>query len=310
MSWQPDRVFLGWDRPFLEAAAEWLLERFDGDLEGVVVALPGRRAARRLQDRLALAAAPGFRPPEVLTAGALSDRLLQLPARRADRLARTLAWSEALRSRPEPDLAPLVPHPPAAEDFEAWWALAGRLRRLHGELTAEGWSFAALGEALDPACGPLERQRWQALAEVQQGYRGILEGAGYADPHDARLQAAEAGRTRPVRAVVLAGVVDGPELMLRALRAAGAPATALVFAPPERAEWFDDHGLARREPWQQPAARLPFERCQWQVVGHPGEQADAVVHLPMFGRATSLNVSAAAAALIYEVVRQRQARGG
>jgi TrmH family RNA methyltransferase len=38
-------------------------------------------------------------------------------------------------------------------------------------------------------------------------------------------------------------------------------------------------------------------------------QADAVVRLPMSGSATSLNVSAAAAALIYEVVRQRMTAG-
>lgn len=38
-------------------------------------------------------------------------------------------------------------------------------------------------------------------------------------------------------------------------------------------------------------------------------QADAVVRLPMSGTATSLNVSAAAAALIYEVVRQRTTAG-
>lgn len=37
------------------------------------------------------------------------------------------------------------------------------------------------------------------------------------------------------------------------------------------------------------------------------EQADILVRLPMAGRATSLNVSAAAAALVYEVVRQRKA---
>ncbi len=36
------------------------------------------------------------------------------------------------------------------------------------------------------------------------------------------------------------------------------------------------------------------------------EQADAVVRLPMAGRATSLNASAAAAALVYEIVRQRR----
>jgi TrmH family RNA methyltransferase len=35
------------------------------------------------------------------------------------------------------------------------------------------------------------------------------------------------------------------------------------------------------------------------------EAADVVVRLPMAGRATSLNVSAATAALVYEVIRQR-----
>ncbi|MGC9335598.1 MAG: TrmH family RNA methyltransferase [Anaerolineae bacterium] len=43
---------------------------------------------------------------------------------------------------------------------------------------------------------------------------------------------------------------------------------------------------------------------------HVRRQADAVVRLPMAGSATSLNVSAAAAALIYEVVRQRMAVTG
>ena len=36
------------------------------------------------------------------------------------------------------------------------------------------------------------------------------------------------------------------------------------------------------------------------------EQADVLVRLPMAGRATSLNVAAAAAALVYEVIRQRR----
>lgn len=36
------------------------------------------------------------------------------------------------------------------------------------------------------------------------------------------------------------------------------------------------------------------------------QQADIVVRLPMAGRATSLNASAAAAALVYEIVRQRR----
>jgi TrmH family RNA methyltransferase len=39
------------------------------------------------------------------------------------------------------------------------------------------------------------------------------------------------------------------------------------------------------------------------------EAADVVVRLPMVGRATSLNVSAATAALVYEVIRQRRFDG-
>jgi TrmH family RNA methyltransferase len=39
------------------------------------------------------------------------------------------------------------------------------------------------------------------------------------------------------------------------------------------------------------------------------ETADVLVRLPMLGRATSLNVSAAAAALVYEIIRQRQTVG-
>jgi TrmH family RNA methyltransferase len=39
------------------------------------------------------------------------------------------------------------------------------------------------------------------------------------------------------------------------------------------------------------------------------QAADVQVRLPMAGRATSLNVSAAAAALVYEIVRQRLVEG-
>jgi tRNA G18 (ribose-2'-O)-methylase SpoU len=40
------------------------------------------------------------------------------------------------------------------------------------------------------------------------------------------------------------------------------------------------------------------------------EAADILVRLPMAGRATSLNVSAATAALVYEIIRQTSCPGG
>ncbi len=273
----PQLHFLGWDRPFLASVAAWLQDHFGGDLSGVLVALPGGRATRRLQDRLAELLPGAALPPEVLTAGVLSDRLLRLERPAAGRLPRTLAWAQALRAMPPTALAPLFPHPPGAGDAEAWLALGGRLRSLHGELAAEGLGFAAVRDRLDGAGGAAEQARWEALAAVQERYRAALGEAGLADPHEARLEAAAAGRVAPPRAVVLAGVTDRSVLLLRCLEAAGAPVHALVFAPRQHAGWFDAWGFARAEPWQDPRARLPLAQSCWKVVGPPREQAEAAV---------------------------------
>jgi tRNA G18 (ribose-2'-O)-methylase SpoU len=67
-----------------------------------------------------------------------------------------------------------------------------------------------------------------------------------------------------------------------------------------------------------PAAQLPYSAPDYRVgvaiaLGAEKEglsrlwleNADAAVAIPMFGKVNSLNVSAAAALLLYEVVRQR-----
>lgn len=54
-----DRVFLGWDRPFLTRAADWLLDRPD-TLPHLLVVVPTSQAGRRLRE--ALAERAGFDP--------------------------------------------------------------------------------------------------------------------------------------------------------------------------------------------------------------------------------------------------------
>ena len=116
----PRRVFLGWDRPLLAAAADHLVERFGDDLHDVVLALPGRRAGRRLEELLAVRGVR--RPAEVTTAGYLTDRLLSIDVPRADRTERTLAWAHVLRHAP--DLSALLSRCPEDDDFAGWLALA------------------------------------------------------------------------------------------------------------------------------------------------------------------------------------------
>ncbi len=84
------------------------------------------------------------------------------------------------------------------------------------------------------------------------------------------------------------------------VRAAGVPLFVVASSAHGQQDYFDvDYG--------QPLALLVGSERQ----GLPAPvcaEADALVRLPMAGRATSLNVSAATAALIYETIRQRRAK--
>ena len=297
------RVFLGWDaagwraalsgaptggqrapRSSLDAAALWLLHRFGPDLSGVVVAVPGKRAGRRLEELLVERAAADPRaralwPPEIVTAGALTDRLLQLERPPASRLLRTLTWSQALREAEPAARRRIATEPPAPDDLPGWLALAEELRTLHAALGAERLDFAAVAEGvareLAGPSGESESARWRALVSVQQLYRKGLAALGCGDPHELRRDALEAGRLDRSRRVVLVGVVETSGLLRALIDGLGPLVDALVFAPPQRAADFDERGGVRPERWA--AAPVPLPSAAWSVADGPAEQAATVV---------------------------------
>ncbi len=268
--------YLGWDGPFLPRVADALVDEHGPDLGGVVVALPGSRAVRRLEELLAerLAdAGDAAVPPEMTTAGRLSDRLLVLEAPVAGRLVRTLAWARVLRDRPTDALRPLLATPPSGETFDGWWALASELRSLHGALGGEGLGFDAVRDELRRAGPAGERVRWDLLVELQRAYRGELAALGLEDPHESRRDAVEGGRVDRPRHVVLAGVTEVGRLLRRCLVHLPGAVTALVAAPDSEAERFDELGCVRPDAW--PGITVPLERATWRVATGPEGQAEA-----------------------------------
>jgi RecB family exonuclease len=265
----------------LDAAAAWLLHEHGRDLGPLIVALPGARAGRGLLECLVRRGVSV--PPEITTVGHLTDRLLLLERPSAGRLARTLVWSTVLREAASSVLTPVVREPPAADDVPGWWALAEELRTLHGEIAAEGLAFDDVRAAVERherarggsgARGPgRETARWKALAALQSGYRARLLAQGLGDPHELRREALAAGRLSCPSPVVLVGVVELSGLARGLVQRLGSAATALVFAPPERAGDFDDFGCVRPERWTD--APLALTDAQLQVVGRPDEQARA-----------------------------------
>ncbi len=275
MQGSPRRVFLGRDRAPLEAAAEWLARERGPDLGGLVVALPGARAGRRLTERLARLLGPAWTPPRVITDGRLSDELLLRGVRTAGRLVRTLAWERALRALPRAALRRVAARPPEPDDAAGWARLAEEVRRLFGELAADGLDFSAVGQALPTDAGPGEAARWEALALAQAHMAAELTRAGLADPHLARLAALGRGEVDTEREVVLVGVAQTGELLRRTLALLGERVTALIPAPPAEADAFDALGRIDVAAWAARDVPLALER--WRIVQGPEDQAREVL---------------------------------
>jgi len=270
------RHFLGWERMPLEAAGAWITDELGPDLSRVVIALPGARGGRLLQEALATAAAADgeFRAPKVVTAGTLSDALLELQGRTAGRMARTLAWTRALRGLDEHSLASLAARPPEPDDLDGWWKLAERVRGLFGELAAETLRFEDVAADGLLQERPGERRRWEALARAQEAMQAELAAHDLADPHLERLRAIEEGWIVPrerIERVVLVGIGELKKLACEALEASAAQLTSLVFAPEELEASFDELGCLRPQEWARRDVSLDLER--WHVVDRPGDQA-------------------------------------
>ena len=88
-----ERVFHGWDSAFLPKFTQGLLAQHGPNLGEFTIALPGRRAGRRLLELLVAEAPPAWTPPRILTLAQLSDQLTRWPLPRADDSLRELACS-------------------------------------------------------------------------------------------------------------------------------------------------------------------------------------------------------------------------
>ena len=276
------RVFLGWDRPCLPAAADHLFSRFaaggENGLKDVVVAVPGGRAGRRLEEILvhkAQSTQADWIPPRIMTVGKLPEQLYVAKMPFADELAQQLAWIEALKTVDRDGLAKLISAMPADDDLAAWLALGEMLAKLHRELAADGLDFNSVADCGLRIEGFREQARWLALSELQREYLAVLDSLGLWDLQTARLFAIREAECRTEAQVVLIGTVDLNNAQRLMLDQIADRVTSLIFAPPELADRFDEHGCLKPEAWRD--ANLGLSDDQIEVVDGPGDQAAAVV---------------------------------
>lgn len=132
------------------------------------------------------------------------------------------------------------------------------------------------------------------------GASGVVIVEPAVDLHDPQTVRATMGSLFALPIVRVTGDVD-LEAWYRDLRATGLPLSVVASSAHGQVLYYEAD-------YRRPVVLLVGSERQG-LAEEVKRGADVVVRLPQAGRATSLNVSAAAAVLIYEVVRQRAAWG-
>jgi hypothetical protein len=279
-----ERVCLGWDRPPLASAAEYLVACCSGadaiDLSDFVVVLPGSRAGHRLLEILIDRAEATNRPlvpPQIITPNLLPEGRLYQPKKPfADDLTQQLAWVKALRETKPASLQALIREPPAENDVLAWMSLGRLLAELHTVLAADRHDFTTVLEHARCITTFTESKRWHTLADVQHRYLQILDALELWDQQTARLEAIRRKECRAKHRIILAGMVDLNWTQRAMLDQVAGQVTVLLFAPRSIIDHFDRHGCVIEKSWHD--ASIPIDSDWLELVDGPNDQADAVVY--------------------------------
>ena len=235
------RVFLGWDRPVLEALAERLLTS-PAALAETLVVVPTAESGRALRERLAVGG--GCLAPVVVTPGGLLGRITSVAGVASEALE-TLAWVEVLEG--VGDWSPfeaVFPQAPGEGERPGWaLGLARSLVGLRTGLQERGMTMASASRRLTNS---VDGERWQGLAQLEAEVVGRLKSWELAGRSEALGMPVAGSRVQDclpaVDRVVLAAVADVPEVVVQVLEGSGWPMEVLVVAPEEAKDRFDDWG--------------------------------------------------------------------
>ncbi len=310
--------FLGWARPALPQAADFLIERYaqDGelDLSNVVLVFPGRRAARRMLELLVEHTEgefPSLIPPRMVTFQSFPELLYEQKLQLADELTQLLVWKKAIGAVPAKEILPAIPNLPAEGALTSWIRLCDSLRRQHDELAAEGLDFDDVFKALSKSGATDEAVRWKALRRIQSEYLWQMDTLRLWDRQTARLLAVDQDECATIHDIVLIGTVDMNGIVKKMLTQVGDRVSALVYAPESIADRFDKFGCLLPESWQE--CRIDVPDSATVVVNSPQDQADAVVEylagLKESPRADDVAIGVADEALVPVIEQSLQAAG-
>lgn len=260
----PERIFLGYDAPFLSLLVRRLLDDRESLKESLVI-VPTGQSGRILRESLA-AASTAILAPAVTTPGALlhiDDASVSPP------WIEKIAWMEALTLIPPEgwgNYAELFPVPPQAGDGNPDWAvsLAAEITALRAALQEHRHNLFSASKFL---VSTPEAGRWENLARLETLAERQLSAWGYTS----RTTAMREGFALPAgtRNIILAGITEMPKCLEEALMEFDGKVVSYIAAPETEAELFSPLGLPL-ETW---ASRGLPSHVITQIAADPAGQA-------------------------------------
>lgn len=258
-----EREFIGWDRPFLHLAAEWLLARKER-LPGMIVVVPTSQSGRRLRECLAETAGALLSPRIVTPAWFLRTDDPDIAPDWAERLA----WMETLEA--VDDWSPFQALFPEAPEADGNWSasLATAFHSLRRRLQENGHTFASAARIL---ASTVDADRWRALADLEKRTEALVLKWGMRS----RSRVLAGGLRIPgdLSGIVLAGVTEMPPLVERALAEWPSDVRVLIGAPADEADGFSPTGRPL-EGWTERVMPWPDgDAGSVRLAADPGQQA-------------------------------------
>lgn len=269
----PVLEFLPPGRSYGSDVVDRLWER-KGDLPETLVIVPTAQSGRRL--RLGLAEKGGVLAPRVVTAGSLLQGNFASPA------VEVLAWTEELENVDDWSRLETI-FPTSPDEGTPGWAmgLARSFVDLRAILQENGFLIRDAARLVDP----LELERWTQLAQLETGVENRLH------DWDERSKSAafakgEIGLPAGLKKVIVAGVLDLPKVLAKALEASGLELQVLL--PHGDPAHFDSWGRPL-EIWND--IQIPWpENGSVTLTGDPRQQAELAVRLVADGGFSSQEV--------------------
>ena len=260
----PQLVSLTQNEVYGVGVIDWLLERKEA-LPSCLVVVPTAQSSRRL--RQGLAERGGLLAPKMMTAGSF----FKLRGAASDALE-VLAWTEALEAVEDwSEYSAIFPSSPAVGG--AGWAmgLARAFVDLRKSLQENGLMLASAASMVDT----LESQRWDELARLERVVERHLR--DWESPSKSSLiEAGELNMPDGVSEVVIAGVLDLPQVVTRYFERGNLPVSVLVSD--ERVDSWGRPDLA----WNEREIVWP-EVGEVALCGDPQQQAELAVARVMEG---------------------------